>query len=566
MGSVDHVEQRHCQSEADEMENKQDIIGFDQLGWILSILILLSYLIPSIINPEQPWLIHPVILAHQATFSQTRKQSESPTITNSGATPNTLPVTPDRSIKSLYDLLLKAEGKLQQVDVHSIVPQDVSFKTLISNVRNHLWSLLGKTRTDENQNHLRMLILCKDPYFKLVLSLAAATLPMVTIVGTLKGTGTFPIEARSALEPHLDHLSLVISELPNDILKELLGSKLTDSCQVRSGADISGWFQDNGSNSLLAPDKPSELSKARLCILHHSSQLKGQNKHEARIFEFTPANLLAGITASLGLFLSSAKLSSKDTIGLEFEEEDVIWGSGSSIAVAGLYAGADVLLFNELEVLPQCQPTVLVLKAASIQKLADQLVRLSKMDILKKCAIGRRLYKVYNGMLGSPLPDTTQWVGPRLRAILTNDPISQSSATLIRAGFGVSLQRVYVHPVATGPLLASHQYDFQLSQPQRPSLNLMIQCGPPGVNVECKIVGVPEPSLINNDAWKGKLLVRGPSVGTELASADTTFTHTGQGSTDSQSITRPEDFYPVAEVAQVLPNGTFNVFSMTGDD
>ncbi|KAI9613649.1 hypothetical protein KEM48_003778 [Puccinia striiformis f. sp. tritici PST-130] len=101
------------------MENKQDIIGFDQLGWILSILILLSYLIPSIINPEQPWLIHPVILAHQATFSQTRKQSESPTITNSGATPNTLPVTPDRSIKSLYDLLLKAEGKLQQVDVHS---------------------------------------------------------------------------------------------------------------------------------------------------------------------------------------------------------------------------------------------------------------------------------------------------------------------------------------------------------------------------------------------------------------------------------------------------------------
>ncbi|KAI9613650.1 hypothetical protein KEM48_003779 [Puccinia striiformis f. sp. tritici PST-130] len=356
-----------------------------------------------------------------------------------------------------------------------------------------------------------MLILCKDPYFSTLIGCSDS--PHGDDRRNPQRNGHIPDRSKKCFgAPSRPSISGYL-RLPNDILKELLGSKLTDSCQVRSGADISGWFQDNGSNSLLAPDKPSELSKARLCILHHSSQLKGQNKHEARIFEFTPANLLAGITASLGLFLSSAKLSSKDTIGLEFEEEDVIWGSGSSIAVAGLYAGADVLLFNELEVLPQCQPTVLVLKAASIQKLADH----------------------------------------SLRAILTNDPISQSSATLIRAGFGVSLQRVYVHPVATGPLLASHQYDFQLSQPQRPSLNLMIQCGPPGVNVECKIVGVPEPSLINNDAWKGKLLVRGPSVGTELASADTTFTHTGQGSTDSHQSPARKTSTPLPKSRKSFP-------------
>jgi hypothetical protein len=33
----------------------------------------------------------------------------------------------------------------------------------------------------------------------------------------------------------------------------------------------------------------------------------------------------------------------------------------------------------------------------------------------------------------------------------------------------------------------------------------MLGCGPPAANVECKIVGVAEPSLINHDAWKGKV-------------------------------------------------------------
>jgi hypothetical protein len=62
-------------------------VGLNQLAWLLMALILLSYLLPSIISPDQAWLIHPIILAHQATFLTTRKQFETPTITNSGATP-----------------------------------------------------------------------------------------------------------------------------------------------------------------------------------------------------------------------------------------------------------------------------------------------------------------------------------------------------------------------------------------------------------------------------------------------------------------------------------------------
>ncbi|OAV94789.1 hypothetical protein PTTG_01042 [Puccinia triticina 1-1 BBBD Race 1] len=531
------------------MEHRlQDSIGFDQLAWILATLILLSYLLPSILNPDQCWLIHPIILAHQATFSPTRKQSETPTITNSGASPHSLSVTPDRSVKSLYDLLLKAQGKLQQIGLHSIVPQNVSLKTLISNARNHLWS---KTKTGNDPDHPQVLILCVDPYLKLVLSLAAATLPMVTMVGAPKLSGTMSVEAKRALEPCLDHLSLVISDLSTDVVQELLGPKLRANCEILSVSDTSGWFQPNETEKA-APVNLSELSKARLRIVHHSTK----PEKEPQIFEFTPQNLLAGITGSLGLFPLAGKLTAKDTIALEFGEDENIWGCESSIAVAGLYAGADVYFVNGFKHLSECKPTVLAIKAMTAQILAEEIVQLSKLSFLKKLAIGRRLYQVSSGMLGSPLPETNQWVGPKLRAILTNDPISQSSATLIRAGFGASLQRLYVHPVAAGPVLAGQQYDFQFVQPHRPATQAMIPCGPPAVNVECKIVDVPEPALVNHDAWKGKLLVRGPSIGTESASAQQS----------SGSANQP--FYAVAEVAQVLPNGTFLVFSpaVTGDD
>ncbi|KNZ56741.1 uncharacterized protein VP01_232g3 [Puccinia sorghi] len=536
------------------MENHlHDLVAFDQLAWILSFLILLSYLIPSILDQEQCWLVHPIILAHQATFSATRKQAETPTITSSGATPHSLPVTPDRSVKSLYDLLLKADGKLRQVDVNSIVSQDISFKTLVSNTRNHLWSLLVETKTDEHQDHPLLLILCADPYLKVVLSLAAATLPLVTILGTPKPSGTLPVDVKRALEPYLKNISLVVSDLPSDATKESLGSELAVNCQILSANNLATCFQSDKTEAV-TPNDPSQLSKARLRIVSHSSRLNGQQINQAQIFEFTPQNLLAGITGSLGLFPLSGKLSPKDTIAMEIGGDESIGGFEISMAIAGLYAGANVYFFNRLKLLSDCEPTVLLLKATTAQTLAEEVIRLSKLSFLKKLAIGRRLSKVYNGRLGSPLSETTELVGHKLRAILTDDPISQSTASLIRAGFGVSLQRVYVHPVGAGPLLASQQYDFQLVQPHRPTKHTMIQCGPPGVNVECKIVDVPEPSLINYDAWKGKLVVRGPSVGTALTS-DPTSSPLG-------------NFYPVADVAQVLPNGTFQVFSPspTGDD
>ncbi|KAA1077642.1 hypothetical protein PGT21_014562 [Puccinia graminis f. sp. tritici] len=550
------------------MEDQAVLIGFDQLTSTLIVLFILSYLIPSIINPDQSWLIHPIILAHQARFSPTRKQSETPIITNSGATPHSLPVTPDRSVKSLYDLLLKAEGKLQQIDLHSILPQDVRLNRLITNVRNQLWSQLPSKK---NEEHPKILILCEDPYLKLVFTLSAATLPITTIVGSSKPTGTISIDSKAALEPYLDSLSLVISDSSSkDLVQELLGPKLAGDCLVLSTAelDCNAWFLADDQRGDSAPHDPALVSQARLRIIHQQQRSSSSTcsndstKKEGEgveVYEYTPENILAGITGSLGIFPVTGKMTSKDRIFLEFNNsdgDDDLWGSEISVALAGLYSGADVYFFNGFKLLSEYKPTILMIKAMNAQILAEEIIQLSNLSLLKKFTIGRRLSQVYNGNLGSPLVETGEWVGPQLRAILTKDPISQSTATLIRAGFGVSMQRIYAHPISTGPILVSQQYDFQVPQSTTRATKSMMGCGPPAANVECKIVGVAEPSLVNHDAWKGKLVVRGPSIGTRIVpSRDPT--------------SQQEDcFFPVAEIAQVLPNGTFLLFppSSTGDD
>lgn len=536
----------------------QSVIRFDPLAWLISILI--SFLLQALFLSDPTPIVHPILLGHQADFQRIRRQSQTPIITHSASYHALLPTTPDRSITSLLDLLLRADGKLGTIDPQSIIPSNLSLKTLVAKTRHQLWSLLADSGTAHHETHPRLLIICSDPYLKLLLSSAASTLPIRTILVTPNRSGSFPIEVKRTLESYVDHLSLIISQLSSDSLQELLGPNL--SARVLSLQDISHWFQSDQPLVTGAPDQPTQLAKARLITLHHFSQSDDESRGNVKVFEFTPENLLAGITASLGLLPSDRKLDSKDTVTLEFCGDDLVWGNEISFAIAALYAGADVHFFDGLKHVSSCKPTVLVVKAMAAQTFVEDLLQLSQLSFIKRLAISRRLWKLSHGALGSPLPETIQWVGPSLRAIITNGNISHSSANLIRAGFGTSLQRVFYHPVAAGPILANQPYDFQVLH----KLSSPLHCGPPSVNVECKLIDVPEPSLIVNDAWKGKLLVRGPSIGVEVGKE--TGGNNMAGTDLSIDPVGDQDFHQVAEIAQVLSNGTFQILSPSkfGDD
>ncbi|MBW0546151.1 hypothetical protein O181_085866 [Austropuccinia psidii MF-1] len=525
-------------------------LKFDRLSlnfcFLICSLILINLILKSNLKIS---ILHPIILGRQSQFSRIRNQSQSPIITCSGATTGSLPCSPKRSINSLYQLLINSDGSFDNLDLQSNLPSDQPFKNLVLFTRQKLESFLNQS-IQPNQN---LLIYCSNPYAKLLFSLASLTLPFTTILASPNSSGSIPLEIQKVLEPYLSSLSLVIGDTSHEDIKELLG--LDYNPKIITIQDLPLWFQNFESFPFKTLDNPTEFQKSKLLIINNDNQSNTKPKAPL-VYQFTPDNLLAGITASLGLFPLNDKLNSDDRVALEFDNDN-LWGYDMSLAAAALYSGASVAFFNRLKDLADWKPTVLSLQPTTSQTLANQIIQLSQSSFFTKLAIGRKLYALSNGALAGQLSQTVQWLGPKVRAIFTNGPISQAYASLIRACISAPFQRVYSHPSAAGPVLANQPYDFQMLQPLRSH----IHCGPPSVNVECKVVNIPEPALINGDAWKGMLSIRGPSIGTELLH------EAPQDSSNDKSLIQG-GFYQLTQLAQALPNGTIKIHypSDLGDD
>lgn len=86
--------------------------------------------------------------------------------------------------------------------------------------------------------------------------------------------------------------------------------------------------------------------------------------------------------------------------------------------------------------------------------------------------------------------------------------------TPARIAYSVPIINVLSHPLVTGPVLASHAFDLQDFPPQKsPSgASLPAHTGPPGVNVEAKLVGVDDDAVESGSDPVGVLFVRGPPV------------------------------------------------------
>jgi hypothetical protein len=92
------------------------------------------------------------------------------------------------------------------------------------------------------------------------------------------------------------------------------------------------------SNSTHSKKHYQSLTHVFLVFLQNDSIKKEGGGVE--VYEYTPENILAGITSSLGIFPVTGKMTSKDRIFLELNNNDGdVWGSEISVALAGLYSG-----------------------------------------------------------------------------------------------------------------------------------------------------------------------------------------------------------------------------------
>ncbi|CAH7667486.1 hypothetical protein BY996DRAFT_4602338 [Phakopsora pachyrhizi] len=557
------------------INHSSSLLSSDWLSCSLIGLIGVSVMVQVYLSRRGSIPLHPILLGRQSDMSPVRRQSESPTVTSSASMFGMLPVSPDRSIGSLLDLVMALRGKLRKADGQSVLPEGRSFQLLIVQARVRLWSILAESQPSKDQKDPSLLILCADQELQLVLTLAAATLPIVTVVGSPNRSGTIPIGVRVAYQKYLSDVSTVI--LDRVIQSEVEESLGVDSkVKVFNVHQLSDWFQSHDSEKSLAPgningqgnqtkilmisqlnrsqvnlrllsSQTFEITLVLIFLYLHFEQNQDDEKRSIREFGFSPDQLLAGVTASLSLFPAISPLKSEDLVALEMEDHSN-WGYQISLAAAAAYAGSDVCFFKEIKNVTDLEPTVLVLSTKTTLELAKKVLECSKRSITAKISMAYRLGSLHNGSLIGPISQATAWVGTRARAIFTQGPISQSYANLLCAGIGTSLQRIFSHPLSAGPILASQAFDFQTLQRPRSA----IHHGPPTVNVECKVVGVPEPAIVNSDAVKGELFIRGPTVAKEVYD---------ESNSDNliDEIKEAEGFLRVEEVVELLPNGTFRM-------
>jgi long-chain acyl-CoA synthetase len=98
--------------------------------------------------------------------------------------------------------------------------------------------------------------------------------------------------------------------------------------------------------------------------------------------------------------------------------------------------------------------------------------------------------------------------------LLVTGPFEADLMTPARIAYSVPVINVLSHPLVTGPVLASHAFDLQdfPSQKSQSGTSLPAHTGPPGVNVEVKLVGVDDDAVESGSDPVGVLFVRGPPV------------------------------------------------------
>lgn len=109
----------------------------------------------------------------------------------------------------------------------------------------------------------------------------------------------------------------------------------------------------------------------------------------------------------------------------------------------------------------------------------------------------------------------------------------------------------FTHPLVAAPVLASHAFDLQ--DFYLTTEKAVAPTGPPGVNVEAKLVSVEDEAVEKGGDPSGDLFVQGPPVGKMMTLEDYV---------DVPSGVNPESYeWAGMDVkARIQPNGSFLLY------
>ncbi|KAF8803563.1 hypothetical protein BYT27DRAFT_7195406 [Phlegmacium glaucopus] len=559
-----------------------DYLLTDDLTILLSLIAATVFLVNNLYKPQP--LVHPILLGRQSDVGRARNPGESAIYRNYGTgLMGRFPLRPGKDVHIIADFVrpeIEAPRTLWSTKLTNTHLQDraAAFGT----------GLLRLARLQTQKSNV--LVLLNDCLEFIVADLALAshsitslTLSSVTLLPTvLESHALSAIVTHAFFLPQLleliyetdkrttEHIIVVVGEPSAQAM-----SSVASNIKILRFADLER--EGVKVEKVLSPlPKPSDVFTISF-YRTTSGHLQGAH--------FTHENMTAGVTAVRALLPLSHAFSPLDTI---VSAHSMNTAYGRAIAYTAIYEGtsfasipgseiyhadeSDVKVENA-EVIatrkyPIPSPTVMFIKPGHLTSIVSGINSEAKKSwLLHAFAWRHKVAGVADGFItNQSLWDRLVFDGARARVIgdsaatlravvVSGGHLDATILTSARVALSVPFVNAFTHPLVTAPVLASHALDLQdfcITTKDETTSKAVVPNGPPGVNVEVKLMGILDDIVEKGGDPSGELFVRGPPVGKMVNLEDYV---------DVPSGDSPEN-YEWVEMdvkARVRPNGSFTV-------
>ncbi|KAH6918885.1 acetyl-CoA synthetase [Coprinopsis sp. MPI-PUGE-AT-0042] len=515
----------------------------DDLTVLLGLIAATVFLVNNLYKPQP--LVHPILLGRQSDVGRARNPGESAIYRNYGTgLMGRFPMRPGKDIHILADMV-RPENEAPR----TLWTSKLTNHTLQDRIAAVGTGLIRLANLKPSESTVLLLLNDSLEFILTDLALASHSIVSYTLSSANLVSSVLDSHRPSAIVTHSFMLSSILELIydsdERDVQYTII---LVDEPDNRTLASVASnisvlKFSDIEREGvrvqkILSPiPNPSDVLSISLYEGANGLIQGAQLTHE---------NITAGVAAIHALLPASHTFSALDTIA---SAHSLSTAYGRAVAYTAVYEGVSFATLRSSNVysrpdqedavtldvkdLTDCKrypipfPTVLFMKPEHLRE--------STKEILKHAAKALLLYQFgwrhkVAGVTDGFLTRESLWdrmvfdnarakvlgnISATTRAVfVSGGPFEADLMTPARIAYSVPIINVLSHPLVAGPVLASHAFDLQdfPSQKSQSGASLSAHTGPPGVNVEVKLVGVDDDAVESGSDPVGVLFARGPPV------------------------------------------------------
>ncbi|KAF8334058.1 acetyl-CoA synthetase-like protein [Cantharellus anzutake] len=519
------------------------LLDYNNSTLLLGAAVVLLYAVRSYLQPVP--LAHPLLLGRQSDVGKVRKVGETAVYRNYGVGHGAaLPARPRKEVNLAHDVLHSDSTREQYLWGTKITNEKLRLR--IQALGNGLVRTVGLA-----PNKSSAIILLDDSFVNvpewlfidLTLStfgMTSITLTQLKLLGSVLSRGVPDVifTDSSLLELILEQVAEEGNHFPIVVVgkdaasKVEAGRNLGFNVVTLDEVERSG---KGGENTTIDKIKPADI---------FSTAYHGVTKETPTGVHITHMNLTSGPTAIRQFFTLTSPLSPASTVLSAFP---LATPFGRAIAYTALLEGSNFATLASTSLLQSAKATIRptldeIVRAASsgIPRPTHLFILPDHLDTLRSSIIAHASSSFYSGwawgrklvdLAGGALAENTFFdrIGglnqarratlgysktePWLNAVVAaGGPCDESQFPSARIALSIPLINAHIEYISTAPIFASHPFDLQHFPPS--VAESYAHVGPPGPNIEVKLVAVSDDSQVDETKGdpRGKVFYRGPSL------------------------------------------------------